>query len=185
MYIQIIYSSCLVQNFWMETPCMFSLSTSYLVKKCWIESSCMLNLSVLHVWFKILNGIFFNLKMLNQTWSRQVEHTGCFHPKVLNQTWRTDNLFFMSGSKFLDGNTLYVQLVYLISGSTILDWITVCLICQYFMSGSKFCQKFWNRHEELISWIYRVIPSKSVEPDIKYLQIEHTGWFNPKVLNQT
>jgi hypothetical protein len=46
-------------------------------------------------------------------------------------------------------------------------------------------QKFWNRHEELISWIYRVIPSKSVEPDIKYLQIEHTEWFNPEVLNQT
>jgi hypothetical protein len=58
-----------VQNFWMETPCIFSLSTSYLVKKCWIESSCMLNLSVLHVW-----------------------------PKVLNQTWSTDKLNIQGGS---------------------------------------------------------------------------------------
>jgi hypothetical protein len=31
----------------------------------------------------------------------------------------------MSSSKLLDGNTLYVQLVYFISGSTILDWITL------------------------------------------------------------
>jgi hypothetical protein len=45
-------------------------------------------------------------------------------------------------------------------------------------------QKFWNRHEELISWTYRVIPSKSVQPDIKYCQSKHTGWFQPKVLDQ-
>jgi hypothetical protein len=31
----------------------------------------------------------------------------------------------MSGSKLMDGNTLYVQLVYFISGSKILDWITL------------------------------------------------------------
>jgi hypothetical protein len=30
-------------------------------------------------------------------------------------------LFFMSGSKLLDGNTQYVQLVYFMSGSTFLD----------------------------------------------------------------
>jgi hypothetical protein len=35
----------------METPCMFSLSTSYLVEKFCIESPCMFNLFVLHVKF--------------------------------------------------------------------------------------------------------------------------------------
>ena len=42
-------------------------------------------------------------------------------------------------------------------------------------------QKFWIRHEEQTSWTYRVIPSKSFVPDIKYWQVEHTGWFNTKV----
>jgi hypothetical protein len=83
--------------------------------KIWMESPCMFKLSILHVWLK------------NFGWN---------HPVCSNC------LFFMSGSKLLDGNTLYVQLVYLISGSTILDWITVCLICQYFMSGSKFWMEF-------------------------------------------
>jgi hypothetical protein len=72
LYVQIICSSCLVQNFWMETPCMFSLSTWYLVQKFWIESPCMFNLSVLHVWFKTFG------------WNHHVYWT-C--------------LFFMSGSK--------------------------------------------------------------------------------------
>ena len=58
LYVQIVCSSCLVQNFWMEIPCMFNLSTSCLVQKFWIESPCMFNLSMLHVWFKILDGIF-------------------------------------------------------------------------------------------------------------------------------
>jgi hypothetical protein len=42
-------------------------------------------------------------------------------------------------------------------------------------------QKFWIRHEEQTSWTYRVIPSKRFVPDIKYWQVEHTGWFNTKV----
>ena len=46
-------------------------------------------------------------------------------------------------------------------------------------------QKFWIRHEEQTSWTYRVIPSKSFVPDIKYWQVEHTRRFHPKVLNRT
>ena len=65
-------------------------------------------------------------------------------------------------------------------------------------------QNFWTKYEVLTSWTYRVIPSKSFKPDMKYWQIkhtgwfhpsfepdmknwqiEHTGWFNPKVLSQT
>ena len=46
-------------------------------------------------------------------------------------------------------------------------------------------QKFGIRQEEQTSWTYRVIWSKSFVPDIKYWQVEHTGWFNTKVLNQT
>jgi hypothetical protein len=57
-------------------------------------TTLMFNLSVLHVWFKTF---------------------GWNHPVYSNC------LFFMSGSKLMDGNTLYVQLVYFISGSKILD----------------------------------------------------------------
>ena len=46
-------------------------------------------------------------------------------------------------------------------------------------------QTFWTRHEVLTYWTYRVILSKSLELDMKYWQIEHTGRFNPKLLNQT
>jgi hypothetical protein len=46
-------------------------------------------------------------------------------------------------------------------------------------------QKFWTRHEVLTSWTYRVITSKGFEPDMKYWQVEHTGWLHSKVLNQT
>ena len=45
LYIQLVCSSCLVQNFWMETPCMFSLSTSYLVQYFSMEIPCTFKLS--------------------------------------------------------------------------------------------------------------------------------------------
>jgi hypothetical protein len=64
---------------------------------------CMFKLSILHVWFKTF---------------------GWNHPVCSNC------LFFMSGSKLLDGNTLYVQLVYFISG-----W-----------------KLFWTRQEVLTNW---------------------------------
>jgi hypothetical protein len=73
LYVQFVSTSCLGQNFYMESHCMF-------------------NLSVLHVHWQIKHTGWLNPNFLNQKWSRQVEHTGYFHPKVLNQTWRTDNL---------------------------------------------------------------------------------------------
>jgi uncharacterized membrane protein len=98
----------------------------------------------------------------------------------------------------LDGITVYVQLVWFKT----FGWnLPVCSICQYFMSGSKLglnlqhfltryevdklkiqgvsIQKFRTRHEEQIIWTYRGIPSKSFEQDMKYWQLEHTGWFHP------
>jgi hypothetical protein len=97
----------------------------------------------------------------------QIKHTGWFHP-----SFELFNLF-----------------VLLVRFQTFGLNLPVCSICQYLMSGSKLglnhpvcsiCQyKFWTRHEEQTSWTYRVIPSKSFEPDMKYWQIEHTGWFNP------
>jgi hypothetical protein len=52
LYVQLISTSCLAQNFWIEPPCMFNLSVFHVWFKTWMESPCMLNLSVLHVWFK-------------------------------------------------------------------------------------------------------------------------------------
>jgi hypothetical protein len=159
-YVQLVSTSCLVQNFWMESPCMFNLSilhvlfktfglnhpvfsvfhvwfkriglnhpvclicqffmsgskllywiilymqlvsTSCLIQNFWIESSCMFNLSVLHIWFKTFR------------WN---------HPVCSNF------LFFMSGSKLLDGNTTYVQLVWFKNFGLNHP---VCLIYQFFM----------------------------------------------------
>jgi hypothetical protein len=53
----------------------------------------------------------FNLTLLN-VW---------FNAFGWNQPVCSTYQFFMSGSKLMDGNTLYVQLVYFISGSKILD----------------------------------------------------------------
>jgi hypothetical protein len=111
--------------------------------------------------------------------NRQVEYTGWFHLKVLNQTWRTDRLnikgdypvcsicqYFMSGSKRSDRITLYVQ------------------TCQYFMCGSKRLDGITLYVQPVsTSW---VIPSiQNFETDMKNWSVEYTGWFHPKVLNQT
>jgi hypothetical protein len=165
LYVQLVSTSYLVQKFWIESPCMFNLSvfhvwfktfvlnhpvcstcqylmsgtklldeiTLYVQLVCsscpipnfWIESSCLFNLSVL-VWFKTF---------------------GWNHP--LCSTCQ----YFMSGSKLLDGITLYIQLVCSsclvqnLDGITVyvqLVWfktfgwnLPVCSVCQYFMPGSK------------------------------------------------
>jgi hypothetical protein len=98
LYVQIFYSSCLVQNFWIETPCIFSFSSSCLVQNLWIESPGMFNLSVLHVWLKIWMELpcIFNLSVLH-VWFKTWMESPC--------------MFFMSGSKLLDGIFLYVQFV--------------------------------------------------------------------------
>jgi hypothetical protein len=93
----------------------------------------------------------------------QIEHKGRFHPKVLNQTWSTYKLNIQGSStqKFWTKHEEQTSWTYRV-----------------------FPSKFWTRHEQT-SWIYRVIPSKNFESDIKYCQVEHTGWFYPNVLNQT
>ena len=95
LYIQLVCSSCLVQNLDGIT-----VYVQLVLFKIWMESPCMFKLSIIHVWFKTF---------------------GWNHPVCSNC------LFFMSGSKLLDGNTQYVQLVYFMSGSTFLDWTTLYL----------------------------------------------------------
>ena len=114
----------------------------------------------------------------------QIKHTGWFHPKVFNQTWRTDNLNIQGDSiQSCEPDMKYRQIKHTgwfhpkVLNQT---WNTDKLNIQ---GGS--IQKFWSRHEVLTSWTYRLIPSKSFEPDMKYWQVEHTVWFNLKVLNQT
>jgi hypothetical protein len=126
LYVQVVNTSCLVQNFWMESPCMFKLS-------------------VLHVWFKT-----FGWKhpvcsaCLLDIWFKNF---GLNHPVCLICQ------YFMSGSKHLDGITMYIELVCSSCLVQSLDGITmyvlhvwfktfrlnhtVCSTCQYFMSGSK------------------------------------------------
>ena len=101
LYVQFVSTSCLVQNIWIESPCMFN-STLCLIQNFWMESPCIFNLSV-HVWFK--------------TWME----TPCkFSLSVLHVWFKTFGLnypvclickYFMSGSKLLDGIFLYVQFV--------------------------------------------------------------------------
>jgi hypothetical protein len=89
LYVQFVSTSCLVQNLdWITLYVQF-VSTSYLAQNFWMESPCMFKLSILHVLFKTFG----------------------WNPPVCS-----NYLFFMSCSKFLDGNTLYLQLVYFISG---------------------------------------------------------------------
>jgi hypothetical protein len=91
--------------------------------------------------------------------NRQFEHIVWFHPKVLNQTWSTDKLSIQGYSMQVLNHT----------------WNTDKLNIQ----GGPI-QKCWARHEVLISWTYRLMPSKSFELDMKNRQFEYTGWFNPK-----
>ena len=148
LYVQLGSTLCLIQNFWMESPCIFNLSV-HVWFKTWMETPCKFSLSVLHVWFKTF---------------------GWNHPVC------SICQYFMSGSKHLDRITLYVQLgstLCLIQNfwmespcifnlsvhvwfktwmetpckfslSVLHVWFKtfglnypVCLICKYFMSGSK------------------------------------------------
>jgi hypothetical protein len=135
---------------------------------------------------------------LNQTW-RQFEHTGWFHPKVLNQTWSTDKLNLQEDSIWKcwtrqvehtrwfhpsfepDMKNRQVDYTGRFHPNVLNQtWSTDILNIQ----GDSI-QKFGTRHEVLTNWTYRKIQSKSFESDIKYWQVEHTGWFHPKVVYQT
>jgi hypothetical protein len=89
----------------------------------------MFNLSVFNVWYKSFG------------WNHSVCST-C--------------LFFMSGSKLLDGIALHVVLNQ--------AWRTDKLNIQ-----GESIQKFSTKHEVLTNWTCRAIPSKSFEPDMKYV----------------
>jgi hypothetical protein len=181
-----------------------SKSASFLVQNFWMESPCMFNLSVLHVWFKTFgcnhplcstcqffmsgSNLCGSIQVLNQIWStdklniqedsfwkfstREVEHTRWFHPSFEPDM---KNQYFMSGLKLLDGITLYVQIV-----------CSSCLVQNFWIESpcmfNLFVLHVWFK---TFRWNLRVIPSKSFKPDMKYWQLEHTGWFHPKVLNQT
>ena len=162
---------------------MFNFSTSCLVQKFAIESPCMFNLSVLHVWFKTfvlnhpvcstcqymsgsksLDGITLYVQLVCSSFlipNFWIESSCMFNLSVLvwfkrfgwNHPLFSTSQYFMSGSKHLDGITLYIQLIcssFLVQnlvGITVyvyLLWLKTfgwnlptCSICQYFMSGSK------------------------------------------------
>jgi hypothetical protein len=187
----LVSTSCLVQNFWLidwlidwlvfsNQRAIFQLYSGreHLI---WMESPCMFNLSVLHIWW------WFNIKVLNQTWSTDklniqgdsIQKFWTRHEVLTSWTYRVIHSkssicqYFMSGSKLLYWITLFNLSVLYVWFKTFGCNHPVCSTCQYFMSGSKPC------------WTYRVFPSKSFEPDMKNRQFEHTGWFHPKVFNQT
>ena len=97
LYVQLVSSSCLVQNFWMESPCMFKLSGSKLLDG--------ITLYVQIVWFKTFgwnhpvcsNFLFF------MSGSKLLDGNTMYMYVQL--------VFFMSGSKLLDWTTLYLQIV--------------------------------------------------------------------------
>ena len=111
LYVQLISTSCVAQNFWIEPPCMFNLSVFHVWIKIWMETPCMFNLSVLDVCLKTCG------------WNHPVCST-C--------------LFFMSGSKLLKWKPPVCStfLLHVWFKNLRLNH-PVCLICQYSMSGSK------------------------------------------------
>jgi hypothetical protein len=146
MYIQIVYSSCLVQNFWMETPCMFSLSTSYLVQQIWIESPFMFNLSVLHVWFTIFgwnhplcSTCLLHVWFKTFRWNHPVYSTCLFFMPGSKLGWN-QCMFNLSGSKLSDGIFLYVQFVSTSCLVQNFDWTTLYV---QFVSTSYLVENFW------------------------------------------
>jgi hypothetical protein len=195
---------CLVQNFWMETPCMFKLSILHVWFKTfrWNLPLCsickyFLSGSKLLDWitpsYRVDQSKFWTRHEVLTNWTYRKIPSESFQPEklnihgdsiqVLNQTWNdpvcSSCQYFMSGLKLLDGITLYVQIVW---SSCLVQNFWMETPCMFSLSTSYLVEK---RHEVLISWTYRVIPSKSCEPDLKYWQVEHMVWFNLKVLNQT
>jgi hypothetical protein len=185
-------TSCLVQNFWMESPFIFNLSVLHVWFKTWMESPCMFNLSG----SKLSDGIFL-YDVLNQTstdklnkqedsiqkfgigqeeqtsWTYRVISSKSFVPDIKH--WQVCQ-YFMSGSKLGLNHPVCSICQYFISGSKLLDGIT--LYVQLVCSSCLVQNLYWQI--EHTGWF-----NPSFEPDIKYWQIEHTGRFNPKVWNRT
>jgi hypothetical protein len=80
----------------------------------------------------------------------------------------------MSGSKLLDEITLYVQFV---STSCLVQNVRIESPCMFkLVSTSCVVQNVWMESPFMFP---------SFEPDMKNRQVEYTGWFHLKVLNQT
>jgi hypothetical protein len=148
------------------------LGWNHPVYSTWMEIPCMF--SKIARWLlntnQSINQLTKSFEPAMKYW--QVELTGWFIPKVLNRifnlsvlhiwfkTWmESPCMFNLSGSKLLDGIFLYVQFV-----------STSCLGQNFYIESHL------NIQGSSI---------KSFEPDMKYWQVEHTGWLHPKVLNQT
>jgi hypothetical protein len=151
-YVELVSTSCLVENFWIESPCMFNLSvlhvwlkildwntlyvqvvnTSCLVQNFWMESPCMFNLSVLHDWLNIFG---FNHPVCSICQYFMSGSKLGWNPPVCLICQ-----YFMSGSKLLDGITLYVQLV---STSYLVQNLWMESPCMFILSTSYLDQQFW------------------------------------------
>jgi hypothetical protein len=96
-YVELVSTSCLVENFWIESPCMF-------------------NLSVLHVWLKILDWNTLYVQVVNtfqNCWTRYEVDKMNIQGDSIQRFWTryevlTSCVYFMSGWKILDWITLYV-----------------------------------------------------------------------------
>ena len=137
LYVQLVSTSCLVQNFWIEPPCMFNLSVLHVWLKTfgWIHPVCS-TCQFFMPGSKLLNGITLYVQIVwfkTFGWKYPVCSTCLLHVWFKKFGWNhpvcSNFLFFMSGSKLLDGNTMYmyVQLVFFMSGSKLLDWTTLYL----------------------------------------------------------
>jgi hypothetical protein len=164
-----------------------------------IESSCMFNLSVHHVWFNEHTGYFHPSWIYrvipSKFWTRHEILTSwtyrrCSKPSdlldlgscVWFKTWmESPCMFNLFGSKLLDGIFLYVQFV---STSCLVQTFVlnhpVCSTCQYNrVVQFKILYQTWNTDKLNI----QDDSIQKFEPDMKYWQVELTGWFIPKVLN--
>jgi hypothetical protein len=115
LYIQLISSSCLFQNFWMDGITLYVqiVCSSCLVQNFgWKHPVC--STCLLHAWFNIF----------------RLNHPVC----LICQ-------YFMSGSKLLDGITLYVQFV---STSCLVQNVRMESPCMFkLVSTSCVVQNFW------------------------------------------
>jgi hypothetical protein len=132
---------------------------------------------------KLLDGIFLYVQFVSTSCLVQTFVLNHLNIKVLTQTWSTDKLNIQEDSiqkfwtvqvehtgwfhpSFLDGITLYVQ-IFCSSCLVPNFWMEIPCTCMFNLSSSCLVQNFW------------------IEPPMKYWQVEHKGWFHPKVLNQT
>jgi hypothetical protein len=118
----------------------------------------------------------------------QIEQTGRFNPKVWNRTRRTNKLniqglvstSYLVQKFWIESPCMFNLSVFHVWFKTFVLNHPVCSTCQYLMSGTKLL----DTRQVLTNWTNRKIQSKSLQSDKKNKQVEHTGWFHPKVLNQ-